>query len=202
MLQLRKFTILTQHHATKATSYISCQIIIFHQPRFPWNSRGPISLTKSATFWGKSVVWGRYNLTGFNDPCLKSQFSSSPRNSWKDRAMFVPQKRIPLLCNVICLMIYIISCLEPMFSSCHLLADSWPSVDGWNPKQPPGMYKTLQIMGEATYQLVQDFSHQQFDGLKTMIKEVSPKINSSSPGIPVHHWVETLGILAHRNWEW
>ncbi len=39
----------------------SGQIIIFHQPRFPWNSRGfPL---QKATFWGKSVVWGRYNLT-------------------------------------------------------------------------------------------------------------------------------------------
>ena len=37
------------------------QIIIFHQPGFPWNSRGfPLQFT---TIWGKSVVWGRYNLT-------------------------------------------------------------------------------------------------------------------------------------------
>ena len=36
------------------------------------------------------------------------------------------------------------------------------TVDGWNPKQPPGMYETLYIVGKATYQLVQDFSHQQY----------------------------------------
>ena len=29
--------------------------MIFHQPKFPWNSRGPISLTKP-TIWGKAVV--------------------------------------------------------------------------------------------------------------------------------------------------
>ena len=37
------------------------QIIIFHQPRFPWNKGN--SLTKPQ-FWGE-VVWGRYNLTRF-----------------------------------------------------------------------------------------------------------------------------------------
>ena len=31
-----------------------------------------------------------------------------------------------------------------------------------NPKQPPGMYKTLQIMGYLLYQLVQDFFHQPY----------------------------------------
>ena len=36
-----------------------------------------------------------------------------------------------------------------------------PTVDGRNPKQPPGMYKTLWIMGYLLYQLVQDFFHQQ-----------------------------------------
>ena len=35
------------------------------------------------------------------------------------------------------------------------------SVDG-NPKQPPGRYKTLQIVGETRYELVQDFFHQQY----------------------------------------
>ncbi len=35
------------------------------------------------------------------------------------------------------------------------------TVDGRNLKQPPGMYKTLQIMGYLLYQLVQDFFHQQ-----------------------------------------
>ena len=28
---------------------------------------------------------------------------------------------------------------------------------------PPGMHKTLKIMGQTTYQLVQDFFHQQYD---------------------------------------
>ena len=39
----------------------SGEIIIFHQPGYPWNSRGfPF---QNATFWEKSVVWGRDNLT-------------------------------------------------------------------------------------------------------------------------------------------
>ena len=37
-----------------------------------------------------------------------------------------------------------------------------PTVDGWNPA-PPGMYETLYIMGYLSYQLVQDFFHQQYD---------------------------------------
>ena len=36
------------------------------------------------------------------------------------------------------------------------------AVDGWNPAQPPGLYKTLQILGKTTHQLMQDFSHQQY----------------------------------------
>ena len=32
------------------------------------------------------------------------------------------------------------------------------TVDGWNPKQPPGMYKTLQIMRYLPYQLVSRIS--------------------------------------------
>ena len=52
---------------------LSGQIIIFHQPRFPWNKG--ISLTKT-TIWGE-VVWGRYNLTRpmgmINTPLLSSQ---------------------------------------------------------------------------------------------------------------------------------
>ena len=36
-----------------------------------------------------------------------------------------------------------------------------PTVDGGNPA-PPGMYETLEIMGKTIYQLVQDFSHQQY----------------------------------------
>ena len=38
---------------------------------------------------------------------------------------------------------------------------TWDTLDGRNPA-PPGMYKTLQIMGYTTYQLVQDFFHQQY----------------------------------------
>ena len=34
------------------------------------------------------------------------------------------------------------------------------TVDGWNPA-PPGMYETLWTMGYLSYQLVQDFFHQQ-----------------------------------------
>ena len=36
-----------------------------------------------------------------------------------------------------------------------------PTVDGWNPA-PPGMCKTWWIMGYLPYQMVQDFSHQQY----------------------------------------
>ena len=42
------------------------------------------------------------------------------------------------------------------------------SVDGRHPKQPPGMYKTLQIMGYSPYQLVQDFFHQPYVHEKNM----------------------------------
>ena len=34
------------------------------------------------------------------------------------------------------------------------------TVDGRNPA-PPGMYKTLQMIRQTTYELVQDFFHQQ-----------------------------------------
>ena len=37
----------------------SGQITIFHQARFPWNSRGPISLPKRYLLGVPSVVWGR-----------------------------------------------------------------------------------------------------------------------------------------------
>ena len=36
------------------------------------------------------------------------------------------------------------------------------TVEGWNPKQPPGMYKTLWRMEYLPYQLVQDFFHQPY----------------------------------------
>ena len=38
------------------------------------------------------------------------------------------------------------------------------TVDGRNPKQPHGMYKTLQIIVYLLYQLVQDFFHQPYHG--------------------------------------
>ena len=49
------------------------------------------------------------------------------------------------------------------------------TVDGWNPA-PPGMYETLWIMGKTTYQLVQDFSHQQYEsGKKSLFGEAPPQ---------------------------
>ena len=48
----------------------SGQIIIFHQPGFPWNKGDFPSL---ATFWGE-VVWGRYNLT--------SSMQKNPKTRW------------------------------------------------------------------------------------------------------------------------
>ena len=45
--------------STKKTANILAKFI-FHQPRFPWNSRGPISLNQTATFWGYiGRVFGR-----------------------------------------------------------------------------------------------------------------------------------------------
>ena len=40
-------------------SYLSGQMIIFHQPRFFWNIRG--DFPSSATFWD-DLDWGRYKL--------------------------------------------------------------------------------------------------------------------------------------------
>jgi len=37
------------------------------------------------------------------------------------------------------------------------------TVDGQNPA-PPGMYKTLKIMGSSSSLVVQDFFHQQYHG--------------------------------------
>jgi len=46
------------------------------------------------------------------------------------------------------------------------------TVDGRNPA-PPGMYNTLQTMGETTYQLVQDFFHQHsFGSTTTALKQL------------------------------
>ena len=40
------------------------------------------------------------------------------------------------------------------------------TVDGWNPA-PPGMYQKLVNNGKTTYQLVQDFFHQQYHWINT-----------------------------------
>ena len=57
---------------------LSGQIIIFHPPRFCWNSWGPISLP-ICYLLGAQVLWGRYDLTRIiyyvytwnpNDPCF------------------------------------------------------------------------------------------------------------------------------------
>ena len=42
------------------------------------------------------------------------------------------------------------------------------TADGRNPA-PPGMYKTLKIMGHLPYQLVQDFFHQQYENIVQII---------------------------------
>ena len=39
------------------------------------------------------------------------------------------------------------------------------TVDGWNPRQPPGMVKTLYILGSSSSLVVQDFVHQQYVGI-------------------------------------
>ncbi len=44
-------------------------------------------------------------------------------------------------------------------------------VDGRNPKQPPGMFKTMYIMGHLPYQLLQDFFHQQYHEIESQIKK-------------------------------
>ena len=70
------------------------------------------------------------------------------------------------------------------------------TVDGKNPKQPPGMYETLKIMGTTTYQLVQDFFHQPYlifgveywwyggDGFWSKGWKSPPKIHPKRPAIP------------------
>ena len=61
--------------------------IIFHQPRFPWNKGISLTIT---TIWGKSVVWGRYNLTM---PCGHSRTNQYPTTSWKENPAKVLQFR-------------------------------------------------------------------------------------------------------------
>ena len=45
--------------------YLPKLSIIFHQPRFPWNFRGPISLPKRYLLGEIGKMWGRYNLTRY-----------------------------------------------------------------------------------------------------------------------------------------
>ncbi len=45
--------------------YTSGQIIIFHQPGFPWNKAIYGRVPYHPTIWGKSIVWGRYILTRY-----------------------------------------------------------------------------------------------------------------------------------------
>ena len=61
---------------------VSGQIIIFHQPGFLWNSRGPISLPKRYLFWGKSAgSWGRELIWPdvILGDCLSSHSSTLPK---------------------------------------------------------------------------------------------------------------------------
>ena len=46
--------------------------------------------------------------------------------------------------------------------------------DGRNPKQPPGIYKTLWILGYLLQQLVQDFFHQQYVSYKCLNPSLNP----------------------------
>ena len=66
------------------------QIIIFHQPRFPWN-RG-ISLTFSPPFGVKTRVFGRYNLTRLN--IFRSDFLG-PKTQQKSQKSKKSQTKIP-----------------------------------------------------------------------------------------------------------
>ncbi len=54
--------------------FLAKWFIIFHQPRFPWNSRGfPFQI---ATFWGpnRSCFWSRFHLTRcFKPPQIRVQ---------------------------------------------------------------------------------------------------------------------------------
>ena len=79
---------------------------------------------------------------------VKRQFLDSGDLLWSGRHLSKDQKEMDGFGHV----------------TCAWFRGHWRSpVDGWNPKQPPGMYKfkTLWVMGETTYQLVQGFSHQQ-----------------------------------------
>ena len=58
----------------------SGQIIIFHQPGFSWNFRGPISLPKRYLLGAQGPVWGRNNLTRLNVVIYTNQKGQVPTN--------------------------------------------------------------------------------------------------------------------------
>jgi len=57
--------------------------------------------------------------------------------------------------------VFLILMLRDHYNNRNISTISNHTVDGRNPA-PPGMYKILQIMGHLSYQLVQDFFHQQY----------------------------------------
>ena len=65
--------------------------------------------------------------------------------------------------------------LDSLTWNYHSVLKAWvmdieTTVDGWN-SAPPGMYETPKIMGQPTYQRVQDFSHQQYVHLFLLVCE-------------------------------
>jgi len=59
-----------------------------------------------------------------------------------------------------------------------ILGELCDTVDRKNPA-PPGMYKSLQILGQTAYQLVQDFSHQQYWDLRIGERFGAPESSKS-----------------------
>ena len=55
-----------RHDVSWCVNYISGQIIIFHQSRFPWNKAICWGFPYYPTIWGE-VVWGRYYLPRYKD---------------------------------------------------------------------------------------------------------------------------------------
>ena len=85
-------------------------------------------------FWG-DLGWGRSDMYIFPE---KNNLKSWPRNL---TCQVLPWKHHHIKAVVL------VSKKEGTVNT----------VDGRNPKQPPGMYKTLSIRGYLPYQLVQDF---------------------------------------------
>ena len=75
----------------------------------------------------------------------------------------------------------------------------WDTVDGRNPA-PPGMYKTLQSMGQTTYQLVQDFFHQQYVFQNHTHESRCPKTKKpmSQGKISIAFWWVSTEDVPHR----